>query len=75
MLGDIRKFWFQTANFGCSHVSNIKNNLKINIFGQKRILLIEKQHKISKTQKSLFSEITPFFEGSGSPRFFYQNLP
>ena len=43
MVGDHRKFWFQTANFGWSNVSNTKNKLKLTFLGKKRILLKEKR--------------------------------
>ena len=56
-LGDHRKFWFQTANFGRSNVSNTKNNLKLTFLGKKRILLKEKR----KTRN--FRKITPFLRG------------
>ena len=62
MLGDHRKFWFQTANFGWSNVSNTKNNLKLTFLG-KKTHFIER-----KTQNSQFSENDPFFEGSQGPK-------
>ena len=43
MLGEHRKFWFQTANFYWSNVSITKNNLKLTFLGKKRILLKEKR--------------------------------
>ena len=57
MLGDHRKFWFQTANFGRSNVSNTKNNLKLTFLDKKRILLKEKR----KTRN--FRKMTLFLRG------------
>ena len=57
MLGDHRKFWFQTANFGWSNIINTENNLKLTFLGKKRILLKEKR----KTRN--FRKITPFLRG------------
>jgi hypothetical protein len=44
-------FGFKQLIFGCSNVSNTKNNLKPTFLAKKSILLIEKQHKISKNAK------------------------
>ena len=60
MLGDLRKIWFQTANFGCSNVSDTKNNLKPTLLAKNAVLLIEKQRKISKNENRYLWKMTPF---------------
>ena len=66
MLGDLRKFWFQIANFGGSNVSNTKNNLKPTFLAKKSILLIEKRPKnIEKRKNRYFWKMTPILRGQG----------
>ena len=54
MLGDHRKFWFQTANFGWPNVSYTKNNLKLTFLGKKRNLLKEKRKTRNFRKMNLF---------------------
>ena len=54
ILGDHRKFWFQTANIGWSNVSNTKNNQKLTFLGKKRILMKEKHKTRNFRQMTLF---------------------
>ena len=55
MLGDLRKFWFQTANFGWSNACNTKSNLKLTFLTKKTHFIdVKPQETIGKCKNRCF---------------------
>ena len=70
MLGDHRKFWFQTANFGWSNVSNTKKNLKLTFLGKKRILLKEKRKTLNFRKMNLEGHMVRMWSYDHKKKFY-----